>query len=324
MPMSEALREHHKPLRYFVPENEIPGAASKRHEKIRAAVITSFRDLIVEGVGTKRMMNGREQYVKGTLEHAVEQCRHGALAHYLDIALVIHDDTERDFAKLGKAFVKRPGKIDPWYFPTNLRNRAGELVTHITRNIPSDFRHVPLKDPAFAQERSDRKLAFETRVRRIMELHDVNVLISDHFLCRVQYLIDQRHFDLRNKVLNTHPGISDRRHRFRTPGNTPYLDAILRARGERGAVHTMTGASFHVIDEDIDTGPVLFDAERTPVLPEDQWEDVCARNYPLSKNLAFTEGVAHYAHAIYPRLGSISIDALEPYETDKPVYDSAA
>lgn len=317
-----AAREHLKPLRYFTQPGEVPGLNGHRPEMLRAAVITSLRDLIVEGVGRVRNEGVRERgYVKGTLEYAIEECTRGKLAHFLDIVLVIVDDTERDMAKLGNPMPLRPQREQPWVHPLNMRNREGDLIMGITRNIPSEYRLLPLSDVA---GRAIAKKRFEDRVRGAMEAHDADILISDHFLCRVQHLIDPRYHNLQGRVLNTHPGISDRSHRFRTPGNTPYMHAIERALGLRGPVHEKTGASFHIIDDDIDTGPVIFDAECTPVYPDDNWPDLCARNYPLSKNRAFVEGVRHYTAHIYPQLANIDWATMEPFEAEDSPYDREA
>lgn len=316
------LREHRKPLRYFTRPGETPGVNGRRPEMLRAAIITSLRDLIVEGVGKRREGLFRETgYVKGTLEYAIEQTTRGKLAHFLEIALVIVDDTERDMAKLDNVLPLRPTREMPWVHPLDMRNRGGDSIISVTRSIPSSYRLLPLADK---EGRATAKKHFEDRVRGAMEAHDAQILISDHFLCRIQHLIDPRYHNLSGRVLNTHPGISDRRHRFRTPGNTPYADAIERARGERGPVHGRTGASFHIIDDEIDTGPVIFDAECTPVYADDEWPDLCVRNYPLSKNLAFVEGARHYVTHVYPELGRLDLSSLEPYDTDESMYDRDA
>ncbi len=316
------LREHQKPFRYFMPQGETPGLYRQRPERLRVAIITSIRDLIAEGVGQhKDTSMGEDAYVKGTLEYAIQESIRGKLAHFLEIVLVINDDTQRDMDKLGNPMPLRPQREMPWVHPVNMRTRSGELVSGITRNIPSNFRLLPLHEK---EKRATEKRKFEDSIRGAMEAHDAQVLISDHYLCRVDYLIDDACCDLRNKVLNTHPGISDPYHRFRTPGATPYTDAIDRAAGRRGDIHNRTGASFHLMRKEIDAGPVLVDVERTPVFATDAWSTVCNRNYPLSKNPAFAEGLIHYAEHYYPRLNQIDLQTLEPYETDRALYEQAA
>ncbi len=314
-------REHQKPYRYFTVAGETPTSAA-RPERVRAAIITSMRDLIVEKFCVQPDADTSDfvPRIKGTLEHAIIQSTRGRLAHCLDIVVVIHDDTERDMHKLDNVFPLTPEREKPWVHPLNLRNRQGDLVTTITRHIPSNYRLLPLTD---TEGRATEKQRFEERIRLTMEMHGAEILISDHFLCRIEHLINPHRYDLWNKVLNTHPGISDTRHRFRNPGVTPYIDAIKRARGENGVRHNLTGASFHLIRTGIDDGPVLMDAECTPVYPGDDWPALCRRNYPNSKNPVFVEGVLHYLHYVYPHLEKIDPEELQPYETDQPVYGAA-
>jgi folate-dependent phosphoribosylglycinamide formyltransferase PurN len=320
--MTNALREHQKPFRYFSLPQQPPVPTRRHAERVRFAIITSVRDLASEGVGNRRTTRpGEEVYVKGTLEYALEQCVRGKLAHFLELVLVITDDTERDMKKLASPLPLRPTRELPWIHPLAMRTRHGELVSSITRNIQSSYRLLPLSDKG---GRAAEKRRFEDRIRSAMALHGAQVLVSDHFLCRVEHLISPQFYDLQNKVLNIHPGISDRYHRFRTPGATPYADAIERAQGLRGPAHHRTGASFHIMEQEIDAGPVMVDVERTPVGAHDEWKDLCARNYPLSKNPAFSEGLIHYAQHIYPRLEMIDLNILQPFETDQPLYDRVA
>jgi hypothetical protein len=108
---------------------------------------------------------------------------------------------------------------------------------------------------------------------------------------------------------------------FNTRGLTPYQDAIEHARGFRvnrrtgqreplPAPHRRAGSSFHIIDEDFDTGPVLCDTEVTPVDPDDEWLTLAARNYHLSKPLAFRHGLMHYTAHVWPHLASLDLRQL--------------
>ena len=284
-----------------------------RERPLRVLFLTSIRDVgKSEGVGkTWPSKSGRSHYLKGTIEAALEASRGGSLQDEIEIAGIITDDMERDLR--GSDFVAHPSQPGLWIFPRSLRDTQDELATSLVMNIPSDFRALPL---TAREERTEAKMRFEKSVYDTMQAVGADVIISDHFLAKIDYLIDDAHFGLFGRVLNTHPGITRKDHPYRCLGVDTDILAWHHARGERlldgGKIvsvkpHSKTGASFHVVSEKIDDGPVLCDGELTPIFCSDTPEEIGRRLYSTSKNLIFIEGVKHFARNIFP-----AVDESQP------------
>jgi folate-dependent phosphoribosylglycinamide formyltransferase PurN len=310
-------------VRYFTP-SDLHFAPPQ--ERLRVALITSVRDLVAERVGQHvPSPDGAGLYVKGTLERAIDELRGGYLARYVQLVAIITDDLEKDLHP--KGYPLMPTKGQPWIHPLSLRIDGRTLARDLYWHIPSRHRLLKLSD---RERRAEQKYEFENKVRSILLSTDADVLLSDHFIGRIEYLIREDCHRLFGRVLNTHPGITHAAHPFKTRGLTPYQDAIAHARGYRvnpgtgaceplAAPHGRAGSSFHVIDRDFDTGPVLCDTEATPVHPDDEWLTLAARNYHRSKPLAFRHGLMHYTAHVWPHLSSIDWGQLREIHREEPL-----
>ena len=280
---------------------------SRFDRPLRVVFLTSIRDVGAdEKVGRYSSPRDSGSFLKGTIQAVVEESVYGSLRGVVEVVGIVTDDGPKDLK--GSGYVASPEQDGEWIFPRDLRGPDGELVGSLTRNIPSSFRELPMKDTA---GRRELKLQFEERVYEVFQSTGADVLLSDHFLARLEYLIDRRSFGLSGRVLNTHPGITRFEHPYRTVGKNPYelmrhhaLGLVLKAPGEyrRVAPHPVAGASFHFITEGIDTGPVICDAEQTPISFDDPESVIVHNLYRTSKNPVCINGLLHYANTMYPLL----------------------
>jgi len=270
---------------------------------VRVAFLTSIRDIGKdEKGGTVVATREGPRYMEGVIERFVTETRtQGALFGYAELAFVVTDDMPKDLQ--GSPYPTSPESGVPWIHPLTLKVGSGLLVADVTVNIPSVFRALPREATA---ERAAEKLRFERAVLDAMRMVKADVLISDHYMARVEHLVGS--LGLFGKVLNIHPAITLHGHEFAFPGKTPTRDAIARARSGQTV---FTGATLHVMDGEIDHGPPVAYMAGTPVYADDEPEYLRYRNYQASKLPLFIGGLRHYIGRIYPHLGSIDLSSLE-------------
>lgn len=236
-------------------------------------------------------------YMEGVIERCVnESCPGGLLHGLIEVAGVITDDISdtRETADYPVA----PLRDNPWIHPLGLRNHDSRLVTEITFNQPSSFRRLKLSE---TEKRTSLKKRFEWLVMEAMWELQADVLISDHYMARVEYLV--ANLGLFGRVLNIHPAITLPGQPYAFPGKTPTADAIARA---NSCPNVFTGATLHLMDTIIDHGPVIAYQCSTPVYATDEPQHLRARNY-VTKCRVFVHGMIHYVRNVYPYL-----DRLDP------------
>jgi folate-dependent phosphoribosylglycinamide formyltransferase PurN len=261
---------------------------------LRVAFLTSVRDVgKIERVGAQ-LKNEPGRRLIGTIEATLRALQETDLGNFIEVVGIITDDMPSDLKS--SSFSPAPTGGSNWIFPRSLRNARGDLAVDLTRNIPSLFRALPQKS---LSDRRLAKLEFEAKVFDFFDECRADVIVSDHFLCKVEYLIDPHHFGLYGRVLNTHPGITRPDSPYCCRGWLTYELAISNAKAS--APHLgLTGASFHVISADIDGGPVLCDGALTQVYPSDTIRSLINRIYPTSKNPVFLSGIKHYSSNFWP------------------------
>lgn len=279
---------------------------------LNVVFLTSIRDVGSCDRNGRMLETGNGlRYMEGIIERTIKETfPGGALADYVHVAGVITDDIERDMQDSSYSALPEPGR--DWIYPFDLATPEGELVRNMTYNIPSSFRLLPVQA---VEERRQLKHEFEWTVLQKMRELGGDVIISDHYMARIDYLIGE--FGLYGRVLNIHPAVTVEGHPFCFRGKTPTADAIERAR--RG-VPIKTGATLHIIDEVIDHGPPIAYLAGTPVFPTDEAQWLRYRNYTLAKLPLFTAGLAHYASVIYPYLNELNLSALGPFSARHRLY----
>lgn len=262
---------------------------------VRIIFLTSLRDVGADDRNGQIILTKEgHKYMKGIVEHAIEACHPGGALHGVcEVAGVVTDDSEKDLA--GSEFPITPTPGRRWIHPLDLRDHEGTLVTERTVHLPSLFRALPIDDLA---GRYKEKKGFETSVVRTMKEFDANVVVSDHYMAKIEFLIKGT-FGLSGRVLNIHPAVTLHSNPYCLRGKTPTADAIARAKSGRS---TRTGATLHLVNEEFDAGPVIHWDAPTPVYPNDTPEELRWRNYKMAKRPVFTEGMRLYVHDVLPHL----------------------
>jgi folate-dependent phosphoribosylglycinamide formyltransferase PurN len=246
--------------------------------------------------------------MEGVLERTIRETReNGALHGILRVVGVVTDDLERDME--GSPYPVRPEPGKAWIHPMDLLTESEELVADkdFTHWLPSRFRALPSTD---IDGRAREKEFFEREVLAIMRQRGADVIVSDHYMACIAYMINEKYGQF-GRVLNIHPAITRPGHPCRFLGKSPTKDAIDQARTGKP---TFTGATLHLVDAEIDHGPILADVAETEVLPEDVPQELRYRNYQQGKLPLFTAGMQHYVRHVYPHLGEIDLSALKPID----------
>lgn len=274
---------------------------------VNIAFLTSVRDTgTCDRNGSMIQTAEGMRYMEGTIERTILESREGgALAGILRVVAVITDDMEKDMRKSDYPLRPEAGRL--WLHGQDLRNDDDSLVidSDTTHRIPSEFRSLPLLD---ADGRAERKRDFERQVLQLMEQTQADVLVSDHYMARIEYLVNGT-FKKFGRILNIHPAVTIPGHPFRFCGKTPTQDAIDQA---RSGVDTRTGATLHIIDEIIDHGPPLAYTAQTPVDGADDPQHLRYRNYQQGKLPLFIAGMRHYVESVFPHLDQIDLQSLSP------------
>ena len=262
---------------------------------VRIVFLTSIRDVGADDHnGQIVLTKDGPKYMKGVVEHTVEACRPGgALYGICEIAGVITDDTEKGLAESGYPLVPTEG--EQWIHPLDLEDHRGTKIVDMTLHRPSLFRALPMEDVG---GRRAAKEAYEAELVATMKELGGDVLVSDHYMAKIEFLVNGT-FGLYGRVLNIHPAVTLHGHPCCLRGKTPTADAITRAQSGR---QTRTGATLHLVNEEIDDGPIIHWAAPTPVNPDDTPQELRLRNYRMAKLPVFTEGMIRYVHDVLSHL----------------------
>lgn len=259
--------------------------------------IQSLRNGAADRAGQPVAYQGGTRYMKAPLEFLVERLNDSPLGERYTLQGVIVDDDEgspADRAKLADyGFARTPGR--PWILPDGLTVQ-GRPVDELFCTIASTYRRLP-RD---ARERVTGKQAFERRLlERLLEL-DADVVVLDGLLVILDELV-RPGARFHRRIANIHPGITADDSPYQRRGAWATLDALHGARGERidwatgtasrvGPV-TMTGASFHYVDNGIDSGEVICDVLDTPIAPDDTILELRWNNFQRSLFPALERGL---------------------------------
>lgn len=262
---------------------------------IRIAFLTSIRDVGGDDrVGQMVVTEKGPRYMEGLIERAMKETLvGGALHEHLRVALVITDDREKDLESSEYGATPEAGK--KWIFPSLIRcDDLGMPANWIVKNLPSDFRSIPKND---VLTKKAAKKEYEHNILKLMKEFGVQVLVSDHYMARIEYLNGE--FGLYGKVLNIHPAVTCLQSPFCCRGATPTADVLTRA--SKG-IMTRTGATLHFVNEEFDDGPIIHWTAPTPVRACDTPEQLRYRNYQQAKLPVFVDGMRKYATEVFPTL----------------------
>lgn len=270
--------------------------------RIKLVYLWSLRNAAADKAGQHIAYKGGTRYMKSPLEDLAEALTHTALGDAYALEAVICDDDEgspRDRVAL-KDYGFSPRRGRPWFHPEDLAVQ-GRPVNDLLQCVPSAYRRLPLA----SGDRPAGKRAYERSLLGKLLSLDADVVLLDGLLVILDELV-RPGAPFARKVVNIHPGITRLESPFERRGAYATLDALHGARGQRVVdwqtmettpvpVVSKTGASFHYVDNGIDSGEVIVDALNTDIDPADTILELRWNNFNRSLFPAMRQGLAHLA-----------------------------
>jgi len=267
--------------------------------KKKLVYVLSLRNAAADRAGQQIEYKGGRRYMKSPLEFLVERLNSTALGDEYLLEGVIYDDDEGSAADREKlrhyGFSCQPGK--QWIYPADLRVQ-GTRVNKLLHAIPSTYRRLARNAP----ERVPQKSTFEHRLLEMLLALEADFVVLDGLLVILDELVRPGAM-FHRRIANIHPGVTRLDSPYERRGAYATLDALYGARGEKVtdwntmqtevvAPVNMTGASFHYVDNGIDSGEVIFDVLKTPIHTEDTILELRWNNFNLSLFPALEGGLA--------------------------------
>ncbi len=266
--------------------------------KIKLAYICSLRNAAADLAGQYVDYKDETRYMKSPLHYLVEALNETPLGDLYTLEGVIYDDDKdspRDVEKVKDyGFAAQPGQ--PWFYPRDLTVQ-GRPVSSLVHSVPSTYRALPLD----SAQRPAAKRDFEQRLRnRLVEL-EAEVVVLDGLLVILDELV-RPGSDFRGRIVNIHPGVTRLESPYERRGAYATLDALYGARGLKvvdwttrqttaAAPLMLTGASFHYVDNGIDSGEVIHDVLNTPIAADDTILELRWNNFNNSLFPALHQGL---------------------------------
>ncbi|MBO3275540.1 formyltransferase family protein [Pseudomonas schmalbachii] len=274
-------------------------------QKIKLVYLWSLRNAAADKAGQQVAYKGEQRYMKSPLEFLVQALNDTALGETYDLRGIIYDDdpeSPRD-RKVIEDYGYQPGQGCHWFYPADLKVQ-GRSVNELLENVPSSYRSLPLGDPRRVPGKSD----FERRLGERLRALEADVVVIDGLLVILDELVREG-AEFHRRMVNIHPGITRLESPYERRGAYATLDALYGARGRKVIdwttretidvpVVAMTGASFHYVDNGIDSGEVIFDVLDTPIDPEDTILEMRWNNFHNSLFPALEQGLAILARGL--------------------------
>lgn len=297
--------------------------------KTKLAYIWSLRNAAADKAGQYIEYKGERRYMKSPLEYLVEALNGTKLGDAYSLEAVIFDDDEgsaRDCEKVKDyGFSCRTDGL--WFYPPDLEVQ-GRRVNDLLCGVPSVYRRLCLE----AADRPAGKSAFESRLLDKLLAIGAELVVVDGLLIILDELV-RPSSRFHRKIINIHPGITRPESPYERRGAYATLDALHGARGfkvvnwatmEAKPVPTvdMTGASFHYMDNNIDSGEVILDILNTKIDPRDTILELRWNNFNNSLFPALYQGLARMAQmrGNWP-VGSIEHEGCDEQGPTEPVVD---
>ncbi len=267
-------------------------------QKTKLVYVWSLRNGAADKAGQYVDYYGEQRYMKSPLEHLVQALNDTPLGDIYSLEAVICDDnaeSARDRENI-KDYGFAPGQGKHWFYPADLKVQ-GRLVNDLLDNVPSTYRALPLGDSGRAAGKSD----FERRLGDKLRALQADVVVLDGLLVILDELVREG-AEFHRRIVNIHPGITRIESPYERRGAYATLDALYGAQGKKVInwttretvdipVVNMTGASFHYVDNGIDSGEVIFDVLDTPIAPTDTILEMRWNNFNNSLFPALEQGL---------------------------------
>jgi folate-dependent phosphoribosylglycinamide formyltransferase PurN len=268
--------------------------------KKRLVYIWSLRNAAADRAGQHVEYKGGRRYMTSPLEYLAGALNDTPLGQAYRLEAVVFDEgSARDREKVRDyGFSYRDG--GPWFYPPDLAV-DGRRVNDLLCAVPSTYRRLPLD----AAARPAGKRAFEAHLLDKLLTLGADVVVLDGLLVILDELV-RPGAPFHRKSVNIHPGITRIESPYERRGACATLDALHGARGRKVVDwQTMetrpvpavdkTGASFHYVDNGIDSGEVIVDVLDTPIDPDDSILELRWNNFNRSLFPALYKGLAHLA-----------------------------
>lgn len=243
---------------------------------LKLVYIWSFRNAAADKAGRYIDYKGGARYMMSPLEYLVGKLNNSELGKQYSLVGIINDDDElsaKDQQKIGDLGFA-PVEGEEWLFPEGLVVQ-GKKAKELLISIPSAYRRLPLD----SSERKPQKILFEEAIQKKLKELDADLVVLDGLLVILDALIRPESPYFR-KIVNIHPGITRIDSIYERRGAYATLDALYGARGEKVvdwvnkksiaiAPILKTGASFHYVDDGVDSGEVITDLLNTDIDPGD-------------------------------------------------------
>lgn len=276
--------------------------------KKKLVYIWSLRNAAADKAGQDIAYKSGTRYMKSVLESLVEALNETGLGDLYSLEKVIYDDdagSAPDREKLKEyGFSYEPGEPGKpgkhWFYPPNLRVQ-GKSVNDLLLAIPSTYRREPLG----AAGRAAGKSRFEKHLLDTLVELKADLVVLDGLLIILDELV-RPGAPFHRKIVNIHPGVTRAESPYERRGAYATLDALYGARGKKvvdwKTMETvpvtplyLTGASFHYVDNGIDSGEVIHDALNTEIDKDDTILELRWNNFNRSLFPALHEGLAMLA-----------------------------
>jgi folate-dependent phosphoribosylglycinamide formyltransferase PurN len=270
--------------------------------KKKLVYIWSLRNAAADRAGQPVDYKGARRYMKSPLEHLAGSLNETPLGEAYSLEAVINDDDEglpADREKLQDyGFAPQPG--GKWFFPQDLHVQGRRLASLLC-NVPSSYRRLPKNAPG----RPAGKSAFEKNLLDKLLTLQADLVLLDGLLIILDELVRPGSL-FHRRIVNIHPGITRIESPYERRGAYATLDALHGARGRKVVdwatmqtrevpVVGMTGASFHYVDNGIDSGEVIADVLATRIDPADTILELRWNNFNHSLFPAMDRGLAQLA-----------------------------
>jgi folate-dependent phosphoribosylglycinamide formyltransferase PurN len=266
--------------------------------KTKLVYIWSLRNAAADKAGQYVDYHGEQRYMTSPLEYLVNALNTTALGDHYSLEAIIYDEnpeSARDRESI-KDYGFAPGQGAHWFYPAGLTVQ-GRKVDDLLENVPSSYRTLPLGDSARPAGKAD----FERQLGERLHALKAEVVVLDGLLVILDELVREG-AEFHRRIFNVHPGITRLESPYERRGAYATLDALYGARGKKVInwstremidipVVNMTGASFHYVDNGIDSGEVVFDVLDTPIAPDDTILELRWNNFNNSLFPALEQGL---------------------------------
>lgn len=270
----------------------------KHMKKRKLAYVWSLRNAAADKAGQFVPYKGEERYMKSVLQSLVEGLNQTPLGERYELVGVIYDDdpgSPRDQDKI-RDYGFTCGAGRHWFYPTDLAV-CGRSVNDLLLSVPSTYR----QHARGSHEHVAGKRDFERRLHDTLVEIGADVVVLDGLLVILDELV-RPGAPFARRIMNIHPGITREESPYERRGAYATLDALYGARGEKVVDWTTlekvsveplyrTGASFHYVDNGIDSGEVFHDVLGTEISPQDTILELRWNNFNNSLFPALHQGL---------------------------------